>query len=107
MIMAIRTRTTRAFVSLITIGSLVFSNAATLVIAAPPVASKPVPPVDGGWPKSFVTPTGAKVVLYQPQVASWTDQKMLSVYSAVSYTPAGAATRCSAPSRPKPTPRSP
>ena len=28
-------------------------------------------PVDGGWPKAFNAPSGATVMVYQPQVASW------------------------------------
>ena len=44
---------------------------------------------DGGWPRSYTTPSGAALVIYQPQVASWTDQKKAVMYAAVSYTPKG------------------
>jgi hypothetical protein len=40
---------------------------------------------DGGWPRAYATPTGARVVLYQPQVGSWPDQKHMTLYAAVSY----------------------
>jgi hypothetical protein len=46
--------------------------------------------VDGGWPRGYVTPTGARVVLYQPQVESWPDQKQMTLYAAVSYLATGA-----------------
>jgi len=46
---------------------------------------------DGGWPRSYVTPTGADVVVYTPQIASWDNQKQLVLYSAVAYTPKGAS----------------
>ena len=28
-------------------------------------------PVDGGWPRASTTPSGAGLVVYRPQVASW------------------------------------
>jgi hypothetical protein len=45
---------------------------------------------DGGWPRSYTTPTGAKVVIYTPQVASWENQKLMVLYAAVAYTPTNA-----------------
>ena len=45
---------------------------------------------DGGWPRGYVTATGARVVLYQPQVESWPDQKKMTLYAAVLYQPSGA-----------------
>jgi hypothetical protein len=56
-------------------------------------AAKPAtrpPDLDGGWPRAYSTPAGAMVILYEPQVASWTDQKRAVLYLAVSYTPKGA-----------------
>jgi hypothetical protein len=70
--------------------------------AAPAGAVKPAPrpataapaatqrPADGGWPRAFTAPSGATVVLYQPQVASWVDQKHIIAYSAVGYGKKGA-----------------
>jgi hypothetical protein len=46
--------------------------------------------VDGGWPRAATTASGASLILYQPQVASWVDQKDIVLYAAVSYTPKGA-----------------
>jgi hypothetical protein len=46
---------------------------------------------DGGWPRQIETPSGASIILYQPQVVSWKDQKHLVAMCAVSYTPKGAA----------------
>jgi hypothetical protein len=40
---------------------------------------------DGGWPRGYVSPAGATIVLYQPQIASWPDQKHMTLYTAASY----------------------
>jgi hypothetical protein len=59
--------------------------------ARPAPAAKTAAPVDGGWPRVYTTiPSGARLVLYQPQVASWPDQKHITLYLAVSYTASGA-----------------
>jgi hypothetical protein len=60
---------------------------------APPPAAKAgptPPPVDGGWPRGYATPSGGKIIVYQPQVADWKDQKHMVAYSAVSYEAKGA-----------------
>src|SRR5882672_11801772 len=91
--MSICSRTTRSQVAFVAACSLSFSPVATLVAGPRAAAATTAPrPIDGGWPKSYVTPGGARVILYQPQVADWKDQKQLTLYAAVSYTPAGAAT---------------
>ena len=43
------------------------------------------PPADGGWPKAYSTPSEGHILVYQPQVASWTDQRHMVAYAAVSY----------------------
>ena len=55
--------------------------------AAKPAAAKPTPPppADGGWPRAYSTSSGGKILVYQPQVASWTDQKHMTAFAAVSY----------------------
>ena len=78
---------------------------ATPVTEAPPAPQAPIPDPgtiradapadstepDGGWPRQIETPSGASIVLYQPQVVSWKDQRHLVAMCAVSYTPKGAA----------------
>jgi hypothetical protein len=59
--------------------------------AAAKAASTAVTPVDGGWPRVSTTSSGARLVIYQPQIASWVDQKDMVIYAAVSYTPAGSS----------------
>jgi hypothetical protein len=54
------------------------------------VAAKTPPPIDGGWPRNYATASGAALVVYQPQVASWAEQKHAVLYAAVSYMPKGA-----------------
>ena len=55
---------------------------------AKPAAAKPAAPApdpDGGWPRMYALPSGASVLLYQPQIASWDKQAHLVAFSAVSY----------------------
>ena len=44
------------------------------------------PTVDGEWPRRFTTPSGGAFSVFQPQVASWENQKHMTFYSAASYT---------------------
>ena len=32
---------------------------------------------DGGWPRAYSTPSGGRLLLYQPQIASWEGQKKM------------------------------
>src|SRR5215470_8158750 len=57
--------------------------------AAPGTAGPPAPP-DGGWPRAYTTASGGNIIVYQPQMASWDQQKHMVAYSAVSYTAKGA-----------------
>src|SRR5262249_33603449 len=41
-------------------------------------------------PKVGNTPSGGALLMYQPQIASWVNQKQMVLYGAVSYTPKGA-----------------
>ena len=41
--------------------------------------------VDLGWPRSYQTSSAGQIVVYQPQVLTWPDQKRLTALSAVSY----------------------
>jgi hypothetical protein len=97
-------RALRKQVALVAAWSLVLSPALPVVgtphgqvrAAAPQAASAKmaaktaVAQPDGGWPRSYTTPSGAGLVVYQPQIAAWPNQKHLTLYSAVSYSPKGA-----------------
>ena len=65
-------------VAVVTVCSLLLSPPigipAAALAAAAPAAAATVPDNDGGWPRSYPTPSGAAFVIYQPQVASWADQ---------------------------------
>src|SRR5947209_8609891 len=50
-------------------------------------------PADGGWPRAYSTSSGATLVLYEPQVESWPEQKHMVLYAAVSHLASGAQTR--------------
>jgi len=41
------------------------------------------------WPRRYTAPDGAQLVVYEPQVADWVDQKVLTLHAAVGYTAAG------------------
>ena len=59
--------------------------------AAAPVTTVTAPVADRGWPRAYSTPSGGQIVVYQPQIASWPEQRHLVAYSAVSYQAKGAA----------------
>jgi hypothetical protein len=102
--MTLLTRAVRGRIALLTALSLLVSQNAGLVLAQTPAAkpaatakpaaapaTNPAVPIDGGWPRSYTTNSGAALVIYQPQVATWDKQKLMTAYAAASYTPPGAA----------------
>src|SRR5262245_33890905 len=44
---------------------------------------------DRGWPRGYSLTSEAQIVLYQPQIASWENQKQLIAYAAVSHVAKG------------------
>ena len=44
---------------------------------------------DGGWPRGYSLPSEAQIIVFQPQVSSWDDQKHMVALAAVSYVPKG------------------
>src|SRR6187431_1463204 len=96
----------RARIAGLTIVSLLASPLAPLVAAQTPPAAAQTPPAakapaakappaarpaggaaaaapDGAWPRAYTTASGAALTVYQPQVASWTDQKHIVFYNAI------------------------
>src|SRR5262249_34299618 len=60
--------------------------AAPAQAAAKPAAAPAQPPdPDGGWPRTYTTKSGATLVVYQPQIASWDNQKHAVAFAAASY----------------------
>ncbi len=59
----------------------------TQTAPAPKPAAAPAtpPPIDGGWPRMSALQNGGSMLIYQPQVSSWPNQKHITAYSAVSY----------------------
>src|SRR5262252_8056681 len=53
-------------------------------------AQAPGSPAIDDWPRGYTTPSGARLTLYQPQIASWPDEKHVAAYVAVSYLTQGA-----------------
>src|SRR5512133_2264584 len=70
--------------------TLLLSPAASLRAAAP--APPTSTPADGGWPRSYTTGSGARLTLFEPQIVSWTDLKVMVAYAAVAYAAGGDAT---------------
>ena len=62
----------------------------TATAAGSKAAASTAPP-DGAWPHVYTTTSGATLEIYQPQIASWVNQKHIVAYVAVSYAPKGAA----------------
>jgi hypothetical protein len=84
-------RNVRPWVALATALSLILTPAAPLlsVPAQTPAVLKQTEsgaPDESAWPKWFETSTGGTVVMYAPQVDSWTEQKQMVFRAAVSYT---------------------
>ena len=78
-----------------TIVSFLASPTAPLVTAQTAPAARPAAaaapaqePED--WPRAYTTKSGATLTLYQPQVASWVDQKHAVMYGAVTHMAKGA-----------------
>jgi hypothetical protein len=44
---------------------------------------------DRGWPRGYSLPNEAQVVIYEPQIANWDEQKHLAAYAAVSHVAKG------------------
>jgi hypothetical protein len=44
---------------------------------------------DRGWPRGYSLPSEAQIVIYQPQIATWDDQKQLLAFAAVSHVAKG------------------
>lgn len=104
-----RPRSTREHIAIVTLLSLILSPAGLLggapfgaltqgttaakpaaqptakPAAAKPAAAPAMATLDGGWPRAYTTPSGATFSIYQPQVSSWANQKVMTFYAAVSY----------------------
>ncbi|HQZ15355.1 MAG TPA: hypothetical protein PLD86_00660 [Vicinamibacteria bacterium] len=89
----------RASVATVTALAMALTPTASLFAApaqAPTVTVTPNPATTGGatdrgWPRAYSTPSGARLLVYQPQVSSWSGQRRLVAYAAVAYEMKGAA----------------
>jgi hypothetical protein len=69
--------------------ALMAAHPLVLAFQSPP-AARPGVLLDGGWPRSYRTASGGRLVLYEFQVSQWQDQREITASSAVSYLRAGA-----------------
>ena len=72
--------------------SLLLAPGGTLALWAQTTArgATPAPAApDGGWPRHYTSPDGGRVLLYEPQIANWEGQKLLTLHAAVSYAARG------------------
>ena len=53
--------------------------------AQSPNQGAPPESVDGGWPRAYETSARARLLIYQPQIASWDRQRQMVAYAALSY----------------------
>ena len=69
----------RSFVSILVVALLQPAGNVLATVAQPTSAgaSSATAAPDGGWPRNYTTPAGERIVLYEPQIASWDDQKLL------------------------------
>jgi len=58
---------------------------------AKPAAAAAQAATDPGWPRAYTTESQGQVVVYEPQTASWANQKHMVAFAAVSYQTKGAA----------------
>jgi hypothetical protein len=85
----------RRSIAIVTAVAVVLPSVQHVLLAqaqpAPATAASQSPPVDGGWPREYVTAAQARMSIYQPQVASWDGRKRMVAYAAVSYQQPSAA----------------
>jgi hypothetical protein len=66
------------------------TNAATATFQQSIARSSAAPAMtDKGWPRGYSLPSEAQLVIYQPQIASWENQKHLVALTAVSFVAKG------------------
>jgi len=82
--------------SVVTLFAAIFAVAPVLQVLAqaPPAKAKPAPTAkpaaaqpadDPGWPRRYTTASQANAILYEPQIASWANQKHMVAFAATSY----------------------
>ena len=82
--------------SAVTLLAAIFAVTPVLQVLAqaPPATAKPAqtakpaaaqPAADPGWPRTYATPSQGRVIVYEPQISSWANQKELVGFSAASY----------------------
>src|SRR5262245_37009104 len=94
--MSSHTPAPRAVVALVTAASLFLSQVPLGLHAQAPAAAAPAAATgdnDGGWPRDYVTTSGAQIRIFQPQISSWENQKKMVAFAAASYTAAKAGTK--------------
>ena len=74
--------------------ALAFSPVAHTLAAAQakPAAAKPAAPAaaEPRWPRAYLTPNKGQIVVYEPQISSWANQRQVVAYAAASYQVPGA-----------------
>jgi hypothetical protein len=83
---------------LIVVSAILTSLSLTPIVPAPGAlqqslarSNAPQPMADKGWPRGYSLPSEAQLVIYQPQIASWENQKHLIALAAISYVAKGEA----------------
>src|SRR5262245_64560999 len=56
----------------------------TAAPATKTAAAAAAPAADQGWPRLYTTPSKGHVMVYEPQISSWANQKQMVAYAAAS-----------------------
>jgi hypothetical protein len=78
----------RKTIATLAIVTMLSASTREIAIAQATTTSKTAtqtPPIDGGWPRAYLTPAGAQLLIFQPQIASWDGRQQMVAYAAVSY----------------------
>ena len=59
--------------------------------AKPAAAPASPAPIDGGWPRMYDLSSGGSILMYQPQISSWQNQKHMVAFAAISHRDKAAA----------------
>jgi hypothetical protein len=76
---------TRKATALVIAASITCASSTSIFFAQSAAPATSVSSVDGGWPRAYITPTKAEMMIYEPQVASWDGREHLVAYAAVAY----------------------
>ena len=79
----------KGLLSVLLVFLISLSSICVTATAQAPAINTAAQPADRGWPRGYSLPSEAQVVLYEPQIATWDNQKHMVALAAVSYVTKG------------------